>query len=172
MATVIGSVTLDLRSSVSPGMGGEMMVKLASPVAVPLKVSPSPRTYTYRARKPDQGHNKSLCSNLTSRSLPPSFVGTKSGSASKTPARDNDYVDCKKNRIPLYFEHPFPFDRSNSYLPTDFAWTSHICNILGFWPPKNPVVDVVVFPTMLLCTRSVSIQLVNHVSFELSLRHQ
>ena len=46
IATVIGSVTLDFLSSVSPGIGGEMMVKLASPVAVPLKVLPSALTYT------------------------------------------------------------------------------------------------------------------------------
>ena len=98
MATVIGSVTLDLRSSASPGMGGEMIVKLASPVAVPLKLSPSARTYTYRARKPDQGHNKSLCSNLTSRSLPPSLVGTKSGSASKTPADNSKFVRVRKHQ--------------------------------------------------------------------------
>ena len=40
-ATVIGSLTSDLRSSASPGIGGETMVKETSPVAVPLKADPS-----------------------------------------------------------------------------------------------------------------------------------
>ena len=84
-ATVIGSFTVDRRSSASPGMGGETIVKVASPEAVPLKAAPSERTYTYSARKPDQGHSRSLCSKRTSRSLPPSFVGVNSGSPSKVP---------------------------------------------------------------------------------------
>ena len=85
-ATVMGSFTVDRRSSVSPGMGGDTMVKVASPVAVPLNAAPSERTYTYRARKPDQGHSRSLCSKRTSRNLPPSFVAVKSGSPSNVPA--------------------------------------------------------------------------------------
>jgi len=85
-ATVMGSFTVDRRSSASPGIGGDTMLKVTSPVAVPLKAAPSDRTYTYSARKPDQGHSRSLCSKRTSRNLPPSFVAVNSGSPSNVPA--------------------------------------------------------------------------------------
>ena len=87
ICTVSGKDTVDLRCSLSPGAGGDKIVKETSPEATASVCTASGMARMYSAKKPDQGQRTSLCSKLRLSSLPASFVGVKVGSSSKVPVR-------------------------------------------------------------------------------------